>query len=180
MIDLHVASSQAVVPTSVQVRFSQASDAFRDAVQQELRYLQGRTSGRSKLTLDRAFEEARRAMLSTCRSLPATLIAGTPLPFPGLEPGLEDHCAVADLPVDTPDQVAALGAAAQLTAPFPSTPRNRAIAQALMVVSAAATYTAEDAELSPELRAMKASLPPMELPWTDLAGALADLREACR
>jgi hypothetical protein len=180
MLDLHVASSQPIVPTPVQVRFSQSSDAFRKAVQQELTYLQGQTRGRSKPTLDRAFEEARRAMLGTCRSLPATLIAGTPLPLPSLQASLEGYCTVADLPHDTPEQLAALRGATQVTAPFRNTTRNRAIAEALTVVSASAMYASQEAKLSPEFRELRASRPPSKLPLTDLPGALADLRKACR
>lgn len=180
LLDLHVASSQPIVPTPVQVRFSRASDAFRDAVQQELTYLQGRTSGRSKQVLDRALEEARRAMLGACRSLPATLLAGTPLPLPSPLASLDGYCAVADLPHDTPEQLAALSGAAQLTAPFRGTARNKVISQALMGVSAAAVYASAEANLSPELRRLRTSAPVSELPFADLTGALADLKRACR
>jgi hypothetical protein len=180
MVDLRVAGDQPVTPTALQVRFSQASEPFLDAVQQELSYLQGRTGGRSKPTLDRAFEQARQTLLATCQALPASLLAGTPLPVPSTQKSLDGYCAVADLPHDTPDQLAALRAAAEVTAPFKDTTRNRAISHALNVVSSAALYATQQAKLPAELRHRSASAPPSTLPLTDLPAALAALREACR
>lgn len=179
-VDLAVASQQPVVPTPQQARFSQASNAFRNAAEQEKTYLQGQTHARSKPALDRAFQDAQRAMLSACHALPATLLAGTPLPLPSTLASLDEYCAVADLPVGTPAELAALQAAAGVTAPFSNTPRNRAIGNALMVLSAAAAHAAFEAKLSPELRNLDASLPTSKEPLQNLPLAIANLRDACR